>query len=1072
MEIQSLYDALLGHEGVRKALGTLVRGASCSISSPVRGSKPFLASLLALSLKRPLLVVTATEQEAQTFQQDLETVYPHTYLFSDPDFPEIEEDREGYGEQIRILTRLMEGLPTWIVTPLRGLMRRLPPLQLLKSRLIFLKVGEPLNREGLLGTLYEWGYVSSPLVENKGEVSSRGGIVDCFSPHLPLPCRIELQGEEVASLRTFDPVTQRTVEKVEYVSLLPMKLAVKEESLLDSLPRETLLFLDQMEFWSGEIASLEARMAEAEDDEVGRLINPSRLIPALESFLACKILEEGEGISIETEPAPRFQQHLDDLWEMLLRWKGEGKELFFFSRQASRIHDLLLEKGISGIQIFPTPWHGGFLLPQMAVLTDQELFGRVFPKVPPGRARRGAPIRLEETQTGQLVVHPSHGVAQYQGIVSLTVEGSTSDYLCLEFAGHDRLYVPLEEMDRIQRYVGPERSDVVPEPEAPGASEWGAQTAGAKRSGRPAALSPPSLSKLGGKQWKKTTEKVRQGVEEVARDLLSLYAKRAALPGYAFPQDSPWQREMEEAFPYEETPHQEKAIFDVKADMEKPAPMDRLVLGDVGYGKTEVALRAAFKAVTGGKQVVLLVPTTILAQQHFTTFTERLATFPVRVAMLTRFQSPPEQRGILEGIASGKVDVCIGTHRLLQKDVVFSNLGLVILDEEQRFGVLQKEFLKQFQESVDVLVLSATPIPRTLYTSLVSVRDMSLIETPPQDRLPVKTFICQDDPALIQRAIYREMERDGQIFFLHNRIETIYQKAARLSELAPEAKIAVAYGKMREDDLEQTMWEFMEGKHDILVCTTIIENGLDIPRVNSLIVNNAHTFGLAQLYQIRGRVGRANLQAYAYFLVPPEKKLTPEAIKRLETLKEFTHLGSGYQIALRDLEIRGAGDLLGVRQHGYIGSVGFHLYCELLSEAVRRLKGEEREGREIPVTVTLPLPAFIPDEYVPHPPAKLSLYRKMARARRVEEVDELEEEMKDCYGPLPPEADFLLRVLRMKLYAREHGFYAIRWQGNKVLLDAPASENALTIPCSGTKGEEILSEVEAFFVKARRLSVK
>lgn len=648
---------------------------------------------------------------------------------------------------------------------------------------------------------------------------------------------------------------------------------------------------------------------------------------------------------------------------------------------------------------------------RLVVITEGEVFGQR------KRKRREQPretgSRLEpftDLKVGDYVVHVNHGIGRYQGIVPLDIGNIRKEYLLIKYAGEDKLYVPTDQVGLLQKYLGAEAE-------------------------------APKLSRLGGAEWNRVKSRVREAVRDIAQELLELYAARETVKGYAFGPDTVWQREFEDSFPYEETPDQVRAIQEVKRDMESSRPMDRLLCGDVGYGKTEVALRAAFKAVMEGKQVAVLVPTTILAQQHYNTFRERFARYPVQVEMLSRFRTPREQRQIIRGLKEGRIDIVIGTHRLVQEDIAFKDLGLLVVDEEQRFGVSHKEKLKQMRKTVDVLTLTATPIPRTLHMSLVGVRDTSLLETPPENRFPVQTYVLEEDPVLIREAIRRELNRDGQVYFVHNRVADLNYVANWLKSLVPEARIVTAHGQMREEELEQIMLDFIDGAYDILVCTTIIESGLDIPNVNTLIVKEANNFGLAQLYQLRGRVGRANRLAYAYLTFRKDRVLNEVAEKRMAAIREFTEFGSGYKIAMRDLEIRGAGNLLGAEQHGHIAAVGFDLYCRLLEEAVQEARGEKAE-QHVEATVELPVEAYIPADYIPDTNQKVELYRRIASLRRVEDVPELEEELVDRFGDLPPPVQNLLRVARIRVMAgrlmiksvsRQSGFYRLLFAGGHCL---------------------------------------
>ena len=640
---------------------------------------------------------------------------------------------------------------------------------------------------------------------------------------------------------------------------------------------------------------------------------------------------------------------------------------------------------------------------EIHVFTDAEIFGWSRPeprrRKPVKRARtpEGAYADLKE---GDFVVHVDYGVGKFVGMRRRTVENTQREYLVIEYAGTDTLFVPIHQADRLSRYVGPDDR-------------------------------PPTLSKLGQADWIRIKSRAKKAVEEEARELLALYAKRASAPGYPFSSDTPWQHELEASFPYVETEDQIRAVRDVKRDMEEPHPMDRLICGDVGYGKTEVALRAAFKAVNDSKQVAFLVPTTILAQQHYETFSQRLAPFPMKVEALSRFRTKQEQERILRQLEAGEVDIIIGTHRLLQNDVTIPNLALVIIDEEQRFGVKHKEYFKGLRAQVDVLTLTATPIPRTLYMGLTGVRDISMIQTPPEDRLPVITHVGPFDDRLVRQAVIREMERGGQVFFVHNRVQSIHILQERLERIVPEARMIVAHGQMDERLLESVMERFGNGEFDILISTSIIESGLDIPNANTLIVDRADWFGLAQLYQIRGRVGRSTQQAYAYFFHPAANRLTDDARARLETLAEYTDLGSGYQIAMRDLELRGAGDILSTRQTGHVAAIGLHLYTQMMAQAVRELKGKGAPAdlpptiSESSVLIDLPLPAYLPTDWIPEISLRLQIYRRIGGLNTVDEVDAMSAELRDRFGQLPAAVDGLLYQMRVKLLAQDANASAI-----------------------------------------------
>jgi transcription-repair coupling factor (superfamily II helicase) len=747
---------------------------------------------------------------------------------------------------------------------------------------------------------------------------------------------------------------------------------------------------------------------------------------------------QGSGRALPFIRAQSYGNQLERFLKTAKQMVEQSQRVFIVSHQANRLAELLQKEDIhtlpsSQIEQIPPPGSitvlqgsldGGWLLDdRLTLITDAELFG--FVKQPRAGRKRPIPHQwfLPQLAPGDYVVHIDHGIARFHGLARMSSEGIEREYLVLEYAAGDRLYVPTERIDRVSRYIG-------------------------------AGDQAPHLSRLRTPEWQRTKNRVKESVAEIAQELLDLYAVREVAPGFAFSADSLWQQELEASFPYMETPDQIEAIMTVKEDMEKAKPMDRLICGDVGYGKTEIALRAAFKAVMNNKQVAILVPTTVLAQQHFMTFTERLQTFPLRVEMLSRFCPPEKEREVLEGLANGTVDICIGTHRLLQKDVTFKDLGLAIIDEEQQFGVVQKEKLKQIRKEVDTLALSATPIPRTLHMSLTGIRDMSIVGTPPEERLSVQTYVGGYDAALVRQVVLRELERNGQVFFVHNRVQSIAWAARKLQDLVPEARIAIAHGRMPEEQLEKVMTDFIAGKYDILVTTTIIQLGLDMPNVNTLIIDRADRFGLAQLYQLRGRVGRGINQAYAYFFFEEGKQLTPQAYKRLRTIFEATELGSGFGIAMKDLEIRGAGNLLGVKQSGHIAALGFDLYCQLLAEAVEELKASSPslslEGRGIgeggirksviaseakqSPSISLPLAAHIPEEYISNLNTRLSLYHRLAKVEHIEEVADIAQEFEDRFGPLPEPVENLLYIVKIKVLATGAKVSSVSTQGRQIVI--------------------------------------
>jgi transcription-repair coupling factor (superfamily II helicase) len=981
----------------------------------------------------------------------------------------------------------------------------------LPAELRTIKPGTRIGLEALLGELFERGYTPVLEVAGRGEFARRGGIVDVFPPSAPLPVRIEFFGDEIDSMRAFDPTDQRSVEPVQELVLLPATefllppggadaIRARLGRLASRLPER--LALDLARF-AGEgtlerpaAASAGRALAAGDAAEVwARLIAPSTGLDHLEpptlfvldepgdladaaDFL-WRQAEERHGELVEGGELPKdwpgsflpsrdwkarlhgartleltWQSEAADavgmaqaskgltsgdlfgwrepvlppgrterLVDGVEHWLGERARVVLVSDQAPRLAELLGEAGHAvGIvgRITEAPPPGAIALVErslnggfeggpdgLAVVTDRELFGSVRVRRPKAMRRVVPRDILERLTAGDMVVHIDHGIARYEQMLRRGEAGQERDYLELSFAAGDRIFVPVEQINRVSRYSGGEN---------------------------------PQLSRLGGTDWLKTKQRVRKAVNDLAEELLNLYAKREAAEGFAFSIDTPWQAEMEASFPYEETPDQLRAVIEAKIDMEARKPMDRLVVGDVGYGKTEVALRAAFKATQDGKQVAVLVPTTVLAGQHFKTFSQRFAAFPLNVRLLSRFVGAREQEATVEGLAAGSVDIVIGTHRLLSKDVAFKDLGLVVVDEEQRFGVAAKERLKQLRSAVDVLTLSATPIPRTLNLALAGIRDMSVIETPPEDRLPIQTRVAEASAGLVRDAILRELDRGGQVFYVHNRVETIEPQAEQLRRLLPGARMLVGHGQMAEGALEKVMLAFADGAADVLVCTTIIESGLDIPNANTIVIDRADTLGLAQLYQLRGRVGRSSRRAYAYLLYRRRERMSEEARKRLQAIFNASELGAGFQIALADLEIRGAGNILGGEQSGFMASVGFDLYSRLLAEAVEEAKArrEEREPvREVPqAVVDLPVDAHLPDGYVPETAQKLELYRRLARARTAGDLAAFRQEVADRYGPMPAPVLRLVEVAELRLaaegagvasLAREEGWLVVRF---------------------------------------------
>jgi len=958
-----------------------------------------------------------------------------------------------------------------VVAPAVAVTVPVPSSEHFRSRTVRLRVGGEMDREELLERLVDIGYSAVPMVGEYGDMSRRGGILDVYSFGRENPVRLEFDGDEVVSLREFDPFSQRSLSTLDEVLFLPLWEWMPGEERLDSLlaqdTRDPGAISDQPDRALSP-ADLEDRVASLRADGTlegiewslplfgdwrGRLLDylspGSAVVVDGPTFVRTRLREWADDLRVAWEavgeesalPLPGFPPaELFWLWDDWPDWGWEGTGVFLgaggsevkssdprvqrydldfathpperFGRNLEQTRGYIqrLSQDVPEIHILcdtenhrermmellpraPAQFHvgnlgGGFVMPAegLAVLTDHEIFTRLRRRTAGRRFSRGISLKeLLALTPGDYVVHIDHGIGLYKGLERLVVNGQETDCLSLEYAGGDKHFVPVDQLSLVQKY----------------SAEEGHR---------------PQLSRLGGKSWNKTKDRVKKSIKDMAGELLRTYALRKSRKGFAFSPDTTLLRELEASFPYDETTDQVQAIEDVKRDMESESPMDRLICGDVGYGKTEVALRAALKAVQDGKQVAILVPTTLLAQQHFDTFRERLRDYPVVVEQLSRFRTPADARGVKEGLKEGKVDVVIGTHALLSKDVGFRDLGLLVVDEEQLFGVAAKEKLKQVKTAVDVLTMTATPIPRTMHLALMGGRDMSTILTPPRDRRPIQTEILEFRDDVVAHALMREADRGGQSFFVHNRVETIDSMASYLGKLVPHLRLAVAHGQMRERALEEVMHKFLLGEFDVLVSTMIIESGLDLPNVNTILINRGDAFGLAQLYQLRGRVGRSARKAYAFLLVPPYHSITEQAQKRLKAMEEFEDLGSGYQLALRDLEIRGAGNLLGAEQHGFIISVGFELYCQLLDEAVRELKGESRE-EYIEPRMSTDIEAYLPDDYVPDPREKINLYKSLADARSLDRVEEIAFELNDRFGKHPEPVRHLLGLRRVRILA-------------------------------------------------------
>lgn len=980
---------------------------------PWGSAKTAIAVQTAQTLGRSLLVITRARTEAEGVFEDLCTfagepacalfpaweVLPNDLM---PPADDIMAERMNTLERLANAQRL--GQPMYVSLPLDALLQYVPRADHLLGPSVHLCVDEDHDLDDLVGVLVRLGYRRELMVEQRGEISVRGGILDIFPISSELPYRIEFFGDTIESIRRFEPETQRSIEAVKEMHILPRS----EKDLLTAhadapealapitayLPDNALIVLDEP------LALLE------EADALGRQFAGSRFF--MHWDLAAKHLERFTRLSLaqlahdRVPSSQRFMAvmhavsgwkgNVSGFYRQLQEWDIAGFRVVLICHtpgERKRLTELLEEQGYRpgrdrfDLRVEMGRLHAGFASPgdRLAVLSEREIFGRHYVRRVRRRFEAGESIStFSDLHAGDYVVHEVHGIGRYEGLRRF--DGKAGDFLAVRYTGGDTLYVPATRVDLIQRYVGDENI-------------------------------APKLDRLGGATWSRTKKRIRKAVHDMTAELVKLYATRASEDGFSFSPDTPWQNEFEDSFEYDETPDQARAITDVKGDMQSPKIMDRLVCGDVGFGKTEVAIRAAFKAVMDSRQVAVLVPTTVLAQQHFSTFSERMADYPVRIEMLSRFQTAKEQKATIERLKSGEVDIVVGTHRLTSKDVQFKKLSLLIIDEEQRFGVAQKEKLKQLRTHVDVLTLSATPIPRTLHLSLSGIRDMSLINTAPNDRLPIHTCIETYDDALIQEAILRELRREGQVFFLHNRVQTILSMAGRIRQLVPSATVAVAHGQMPEHHLEEVMSAFIRHELDVLVCTTIIGSGLDIQNANTIIVDRADRFGLAELYQLRGRVGRYKHRAFAYLLIPGDRVPTEDAQKRLKALEEFSTLGSGFRIAMRDLEIRGCGNILGGQQHGHIVSVGYETYAQLLREAVAEIKGEPIVHRVMP-PFDVAVEAYIPEAYVPSEAQKITIYKRIAGISTADDAREMHNELTDRFGKPPAPVRRLIDIMHVR----------------------------------------------------------
>ncbi len=1067
-------------------------------------------------MDRQVLLLTYNEARSRRLYDDIKNLGgKQVYLLSKRELTFYDVDAfssESANDRLNIVSKLVKGEKIILVASIEAILNKFMDISIFKSLSKDLQVGEEIDLDNIVKLLINGGYERVQMVEAVGQFSLRGGIFDFFPPESQYPYRIELFDNEIDSIRSFEILSQRSIEVLGMAPLVPASeifiLEEYREKIIKSIDKDLKRVLSQGKFKELEKENLENKFNKYKDylqekmfisntnlilpyipeDYLSSIIDylddnslifvdePKRIEESLKDikedfvfrftdlYYAGELLPSHENIfytydylsgqmnkktlvtnsallginqsfnpksihNFNVKGMQSYHNKMELLKEDLRHFKYRGYKVVILSgteERGRRLHKTLLdmdiesnyvenkEEEIKSSQIFITSGSikGGFEYSKIKfiVLSDKEVFGAAKSKRRKGPKKdRNKFINLVDLNVGDYVVHENHGIGRYEGVEQLDIQGIKKDYLTIRYRGHDKLYVHVDQMNLIQKHTG---SDSV----------------------------KPKINKLSSAEWSRTKGRVKKAVEEMAQDLLELYAKRESYKGFAFSQDNEWQRQFEDLFPFEETEGQLDSIVEIKRDMENIKPMDRLLCGDVGYGKTEVALRAAFKAIMDGKQVAILVPTTILAQQHYETMVNRFSDFPVKIGVLSRFVSNAKQKLTIDNMRKGVIDIVVGTHRLLSKDILFKDLGLLIIDEEQRFGVKHKEALKTLKETVDVLTLTATPIPRTLHMSLSGVRDMSVIEDPPEERFPVQTYVVEYNDQMIRDAILKEVSRGGQVYYVHNRVESIDKVGSRLKALIPEARFAIGHGQMGERQLEKVMVDFLEKEIDVLVCTTIIETGLDIPNVNTIIIQNADKMGLSQLYQLRGRVGRSNRLAYGYFTYEKNKVLSEIAEKRLRAIKEFTEFGSGFKIAMRDLEIRGAGSLLGLKQHGHIESIGYDLYVKFLNQAVKRLKGEVVE-EQIDTTIDLDIDGYIENKYIEDEEQKIQIYKKISAVSSIEDYRELIDELIDRFGDLPKEVENLIDISYIRYFASKNSIKSISQIDKEILLEFNSTEN-------------------------------
>lgn len=1031
----------------KKQKAGLMQIAGCTGSQ-----KTHLAYALAEDGTRSLYVLS-NEERAKEVYEEYRFLDPDVYFYPARDFLFYQADIRGIfltKQRMEVMRALLEEERATVITTIDALMDAVDSLEAIRAKVFCMEVGQTMDFEKLKETMVSMGYRREEQIEGPGQFAVRGGILDFFPLTEDLPVRIEFWDDEIDSIRSFDTDTQRSVENMERITVFPAGEMSDDKDKVSFLScfewEETLIFLDEPLRLSERGSEVEEEVRQAEENRknaeqtkaqskrepicifrIKDVIQELNLFPSI-GFTALEVkikeFQMRAAYSIQAKNVNPYNSSFEVLTKDLARLKRSGYRVILLSgsrMRARRLAEDLRDYGLNSFydenldrlvkpgEIMVSYGHvtTGYEYPllKFSVISDTDIFGKIRKKKR-HKVYEGEKIHsFTELKPGDYVVHENHGIGVYQGIEKVEVDRVEKDYMKISYAGGGNLYIPATQMDLIQKYA----------------------SADAKK---------PKLNRLGGQDWGRTKTRVKKAVQEIAKDLVKLYAARQQKEGYSYEPDTVWQKEFEEMFPFEETDDQILAIEATKKDMESHKIMDRLICGDVGFGKTEVAIRAAFKAVQENKQVAFLVPTTILAQQHYNTLIQRMKDFPVRVDLLCRFRTPSQQKKTLSDLEKGQVDILVGTHRILSQDVRFKDLGLLIIDEEQRFGVQHKEKIKKLRENVDVLTLTATPIPRTLHMSLIGIRDMSVLEEAPMDRMPIQTYVMEYQDEMVREAITRELSRQGQVYYVYNKVKDIAEIAAKIQNLVPEASVAYAHGQMKEHQLERIMYDFINGDIDVLVSTTIIETGLDISNANTMIIHDSDKLGLAQLYQLRGRVGRSNRMAYAFLLYRRDQLLREVAEKRLAAIREFTDLGSGFKIAMRDLEIRGAGNLLGEAQHGHMEAVGYDLYCKMLNAAVKSMKNgeEEDEIESYTTTIDLNVDAFIPASYVPNEYQKLDIYKRIAAIETDEEMDDMMEELIDRFGDIPKKVQKLILIARLKALAHSVYVTSVEQKGNVLKL--------------------------------------